>query len=105
MPDTDNAQTGAEHTIEEATEMAYNSVAQSAAIAIQDAVDNLRNVNAITAAVIGTALAMALEDPAMTDQLQVVVGFAKKMSEDATENFRTVGKSAADVLNSFPSGI
>lgn len=83
---------------------AYQSVAQSTAIAIQDATDNLRNINTIGATVLGVAMAKALEDPATAEQYQPIITMAESMVASAAGNFLTIGQNAAQVLEGYPSG-
>ncbi len=87
---------------EEGAGKAFQSVAQSTALAIQDAADNLRNINSISATAIGVAMAQFLEtkDPAYAQAIDL----ATKMSVDAANTFRIIGTNAADVLNGYPSG-
>ncbi len=87
---------------EEGAGKAYQSVAQSTALAIQDAADNLRNINSISATAIGVAMAQFLEtkDPIYAQAIDI----ATKMSVDAANTFRMIGTNAADVLNGYPSG-
>jgi len=87
----------------EDTGIAYRAVAQSAAIAIQDAVENLRNINTVAATIIGAASAQAIEDPAAADQMQKVIEMAQKITDDAIENLRKVGTISNEVLQAFPS--
>ena len=53
---------------DEGTIKAFQSVAQSTALAVQDAVDNLRNVNTISSTAIGVAMAQMLAVPAEAGQ-------------------------------------
>lgn len=87
---------------EEGAGKAYQSVAQSTALAIQDATDNLRNINTISATVLGVAMAQFLEtkDPSYIQAME----YAVKMSAEAANNFKTIGVNAADVLKGYPSG-
>jgi hypothetical protein len=87
----------------EDTGIAYRAVAQSTAIAIQDAVENLRNINTVAATMIGAASAQAIEEPASVDQMQKVIEMAQKITEDAIENLRKVGIVSNQMLQSFPS--
>jgi cytochrome bd-type quinol oxidase subunit 1 len=81
---------------------AYQSVAQSAAIAVQDATDNLRNVNTIGMTAMGVAIAqlLATGDQKYAEAIQQ----ANTMMTGAAELFKTVGQNAAVVLSGFPSG-
>lgn len=87
---------------EEGAGKAYQSVAQSTAIAVQDATDNLRNINTISATAIGVAMAKLLEtkDPIYAQAIET----ANKMALEAANNFKVIGTNAADVLKGFPSG-
>jgi hypothetical protein len=89
---------------DEATRKAYLFVAQSVAIAVQDAVDNLRNINAICNTVIGAAMAQGLEDPDGAPQFQPIISLAREISLEATSSFLNIGNNAAKILNNFPSG-
>ena len=80
---------------------AYQSVAQSTAIAVQDATDALRNISTIATTAAGVAMAQLLAgNPNSENALQV----AQKMMEDATNDFSRIGAAAAAVLREFPSG-
>lgn len=81
---------------------AYQAVAQSTALAVQDATDNLRNINTISATALGVAMAqfLATKDP----QYVTAIEEAQKMATAAASNFKTIGVNAADVLKAFPSG-
>ncbi|HEY0298244.1 MAG TPA: hypothetical protein VGB84_03405 [Arachidicoccus sp.] len=81
--------------------IAYHAVAQSTAIAIQDAVENLRNVNTIALTMIGAASAQAISDPASIDQMQKVIEMAQKITTDAIENLSKVGFATKEVLLDF----
>lgn len=83
---------------------AYQSVAQSTALAVQDAVDNLRNINTISATVQGVAMAQMLANPAMVSVYEPIVTNAQQMSTFAAQNFLTIGQNAATVLTGFPTG-
>ncbi|MEM7244842.1 MAG: hypothetical protein AAF533_05830 [Acidobacteriota bacterium] len=81
---------------------AYQSVAQSSAIAIQDAADSLRNLGAISATAIGVAMTqyVATGDP----KYAKAVRKAQKVVTQATKDFRRVGRTASHILNCFPTG-
>lgn len=90
-------------SVQEDAGLAYRAVAQSTAIAIQDAVENLRNINTVAATIIGAASAQAIDDPANADQMHKVIEMAQKITEDAIENLRKVGIVSNEVLHNFPS--
>lgn len=80
---------------------AYQSVAQSTAIAVQDATDHLRNVNTITATALGVAMAQLLATG--ESKYAQAAELAQKMSLEAANTFKVTGTNAADVLKGFPS--
>ena len=90
---------------EEGTMKAYQSVAQSTALAIQDAVDNLRNINTISTTAAGVAMSqmLAKPDPVHVKFYQDIINNAQTMAEKAAENFKTIGTNAAAVLSGFPT--
>jgi uncharacterized protein with GYD domain len=81
---------------------AYQSVAQSMAIAVQDAADGLRNTTTMANTAMGVALAQFL---ATKDEqyLQAIVP-AQGMVTAATTALATVGATATTILKAFPSG-
>jgi hypothetical protein len=81
---------------------AYQSVAQSAAIAVQDAADALRNVSTIATTAAGVAMAqlLATGDP----KWELALNQAQAMMKSATDDFTQVGAAATTVLKNFPSG-
>jgi hypothetical protein len=81
---------------------AYQSVAQSTAIAVQDAADTLRNMSTISTTAIGVAMAqfLATKDAAYIQ----VIAEAQLVMTNATANFTAVGTAAAQILKGFPSG-
>ncbi|GLQ73436.1 hypothetical protein CW749_05855 [Vibrio sp. vnigr-6D03] len=84
---------------ESTTDKAKQSVAQSTAIAIQDAADNLRNLNTMSTTAIGVALSelLATGDPKYVQ----VIEQAQKIMEKGTANFAELGSKAADVAKKF----
>lgn len=81
---------------------AYHAVAQSAAIAVQDAADALRNATSIAAAASGTALSqyLATGDARFLE----VLPQARQMVGQAIEDFSAVGAAASAIVKEFPSG-
>ena len=79
----------------------YQAVAQTAAIAIQDATDNLRNVSLISTTTIGVALAKSLAQPAKASEYTGTIKTAQDVIKSAAENLKTVGSNSADVLKSI----
>jgi hypothetical protein len=82
--------------------LAFLSVAQTSAIAVQDAADHLRQVSTLGTTAAGAALAqfLATGDPKYLQAVAVAQG----MVRSATEDFRTVGLAAAEMLQRFPAG-
>ncbi len=81
---------------------AYQSVAQSSAIAVQDATDALRNISTIMTTAVGVAMAQLLATG--NKQYAQVIEQAQDVMESATEDYGKIGVAAATVLKSFPSG-
>lgn len=81
---------------------AYQSVAQSAAMAIQDATDNMRNMNTMSATAMGVALAqmLATKDPAFAQ----VITQAQTVASSGMQNFAQIGQDASALLSNFPVG-
>ncbi len=79
---------------------AYQSVAQSSAIAVQDAADYLRNVMTISGVAYGVAMALsATGNPNAT----TLMNNANTIVTNAAAQFKTIGMNAAAVLRAFPS--
>ncbi len=81
---------------------AYQSVAQSMAIAVQDATDGLRNTTTMATTAMGVALAQFLATK-NADYLQAIPP-AQGMIASAAASLATVGSTATTILKSFPSG-
>lgn len=81
---------------------AYQSVSQTAAIAVQDAADNLRNVSTISTTALGVAMAqyVATGEKKYADAIKE----AQQLVSSAAEDFEKIGKAAATVLKDFPAG-
>lgn len=81
---------------------AYQSVAQSAAIAVQDATDALRNATTVanTATAAATAQFLATGDARYLEALPSIAAMVDK----AVADYKAIGEAAASVLKSFPSG-
>lgn len=80
---------------------AYQSVAQSAAIAVQDATDALRNVSTIATTAAGVIVAqMIAGNDANADALTQI----QSLMTNATEDYARIGAAAINILESFPSG-
>lgn len=82
---------------------AYQSVAQSTAIAVQDAADNLRNMGIISTTAAGVAMAQILATGDPQGTYTKAIATATALVSDAATNFSTIGKDAAEILSAFPS--
>ncbi|CAM2070445.1 hypothetical protein SCOR_34040 [Sulfidibacter corallicola] len=85
------------------SEKAYLSAAHTLAIAFQDSVDNMRNMNSISATTIGVALAKCLADPGHSGHYMATIAQARAMAKDARENFDQIGTSATELLDTLQS--
>jgi hypothetical protein len=82
---------------------AYQSVAQSSAIAIQDATDMLRNISTIATTASGVAIAQMLATPPNPGAAEALTA-AQTMMTSATAEYAAIGAAAAAILQEFPSG-
>ncbi len=83
---------------------AYQSVANSMAITVQDATDYLRANLMVSGAVSAVCLEKMAEDPTKNVPLYTsVLEKAQANVGTATKNFTKVGLAAAKVLKNFPS--
>jgi 23S rRNA maturation-related 3'-5' exoribonuclease YhaM len=83
---------------------AYQSVAQSSAIAIQDATDALRNITTMATSAAGIAIAQMLANPATVTEYSQVLKEAKEIMATAAKDYSTIGSAAAAILQDFPAG-
>lgn len=81
---------------------AYQLVALSAALAVQDATDMLRNNTMIASTASGVALGalIATGDP----RFETSIALARKMMTDAIVDYEAIAAAAARLIASFPSG-
>lgn len=80
----------------------YQSVAQSTAIAVQDATDYLRNVMTISSVAYGMAMVLIVAGD--DDKAKSLIKGATTISTDAATQFKSVGTYAGQVLKGYPSG-
>ncbi|SHK25862.1 hypothetical protein SAMN02745216_03156 [Desulfatibacillum alkenivorans DSM 16219] len=83
---------------------AYQSAAQSVAIAVQDATDYLRNISTAAATAQGVAMAKILENVAEAGDYEPVFDKAKSMVEAAATLLTTVGNNGKTALSGFEPG-
>jgi len=81
---------------------AYQSVAQSSAIVVQDAADALRNIATIATTAAGVAMAQYLATG--DDKYVKAMAQAQSLMQSATDDFTRIGAAAATVLKGFPAG-
>lgn len=82
---------------------AYQSVAQTSAIAIQDAADQMRNMNTLGTTAIGVALSQMLAT-GQVDPYKTVISEVQTIFTNSAENFKNIGDYSAGILKSFPDG-
>lgn len=83
------------------TSVAYQHVAQSTAIAIQDAAEYLRSIAAISTATNGVALGMILSGQNAGNASQAIEK-ATAALQGAVSAFQNVGETASSILQGFP---
>ena len=80
---------------------AYQAVAQSAAIAIQDGTDYLRNLSTISTTSIGVAMALLVAgDP--KGNAQKIITAAQNVASDGVTQFGKISQAAVKVATDFP---
>lgn len=89
---------------DEVLQKSYQFVALSSAIAIQDAVDNLRSINTICTTAMGAALAQAIEHPSSIEHIQKIITAIQDIAKDAINNFERVNNSATASVDNYPKG-
>jgi hypothetical protein len=82
---------------------AYQAAAQSAAIAIQDAADALRNISTVATSARGAAIAQMLATPPNAAAAEALMA-AQTMMTSAIADYAAIGLAATKILKEFPSG-
>ena len=80
---------------------AFQFVAQSAAMAIQDATDNLRNLSTLSSTAIGVAMSQLMSTGDAKTWGPVITAAQKIVSQGAAD-FQQIGMYAANVVKEFP---
>ncbi len=80
-----------------AVDKALQTVAQSAAIAIQDATDLLRNVSTEESVAIGAATARWISDPGNSEYVDII-NKSVEMIERTARAYEVIGKTSSSVL-------
>ncbi|GBF82097.1 hypothetical protein [Aphanothece sacrum] len=83
---------------------AYQSVAQSMALAVQDATDYLRNISTIASTAVAVATEMMIANPEELGQYIEIINKAQDTVNKAATTFQKIGTDAGQVLEDFPSG-
>lgn len=83
--------------------MAYQLVAESGAIAIQDAVAHLRNITQVAEAGLASIMAQMLAEPPKALELAPLIPIFEAVIESAAVNVTTVGANAANAMTSYPT--
>jgi len=83
--------------VQSAINNAQQSIAQSTAIALSDATDNLRNLNTISTTAIGVALSQYLETGDV--KYSNIIAEAQNVVSRGAENFSSVGDKISIVLH------
>ncbi|SFD51732.1 hypothetical protein [Pseudoalteromonas denitrificans] len=84
-----------------AVNCAQQSIAQSTALALADATDNLRNLNTLSTTAIGVALSQYIETG--DAKFSQIINEAQQVVTRGTENFSAVGEKIATVLHDAPN--
>jgi hypothetical protein len=80
---------------------AFQFVAQSAAMAVQDATDNLRNMSILSSTAIGVAMTQLMSSGDVKTWIPVIAAAQDVVKQSATD-FKTIGLIAAQVVSEFP---
>lgn len=84
---------------------AYQSVAQSMAIAVQDATDNLRNITTISSTAIAVCTQLMIAERKV-DPYAEIIAKSQETLNSTVEIFEKVGTSSANILKEFsPSNL
>lgn len=86
--------------MQQSNNMIAQSVAQSMAIAVQDAVDLMRNISAIETTAIGAATAKWIENPENVAYPVIIANSTTTLNAIAAL-MKTVGENTASVLQQF----
>ena len=99
---TQNATLAPDVILKQGAGKAYQSVAQSMAIAVQDATDSMRNTTTMASTAMGIALAQFLATKDAT--YLTAIESSQGMITSAAATLTTIGTSAGAILKGFPSG-
>lgn len=80
---------------------AFQFVAQSAAMAVQDATDNLRNMSILSSTAIGVAMSQLMSSGDVKTWIPVIAA-AQDVVKQSAADFKAIGLIAAQVVAEFP---
>ena len=83
--------------------IAYQLVAESGALAIQDAVDHLRNITQVATAGLAVIMAKIAKTPIEAPLYAPAIEELQKMITDAATNLATVGTEVGKAMDSYPT--
>lgn len=92
----------AEHSQSVGSGLAYQSVCQMAAMAVQDAETHMRNVMTLSVAVMGAANREIMENPGSADDFFKIIDQAQLAVQNAIAQFQLAGEAAAKLVSDFP---
>lgn len=90
-----------EIAVETGSGKAFNFVAQAAAMAIQDATDNLRNLSTVSTTAIGVAMTQLVSSGDLHTWGPIVT-LAQGLVSSSAQDFTNIGTQAAEMLRNFP---
>ena len=82
---------------------AYQSVAQSMAIAVQDTTEYLRNITTLSSTAIAVCTQLMIQERKV-DPYGDIIAKSQETLNDTVQIFERVGASSAKILKEFPSG-
>lgn len=80
---------------------AYEFIALSASLVVQDATDNLRNINTMCAAAMGVAMSQALEEPSAASHMQQVIDMIRQLQDDSAKNYQQISSNVTALLGNL----
>lgn len=83
---------------------AYQSVAQSMAIAVQDVTDHMRNISTIATTAVAVTTELMIANPDKFEQYSKIMDKAQGTVDQAAESFEKIVQEAGKGLKDFPSG-
>ena len=100
LPKADEKGTTALDAFDQAVAKAVQSIAQSAAVTVQDATDMMRNITTVEVTAVGVATAKWIADPADPQYVEIINKSLETIRE-ASVIYERIGQKAASVLKEF----